>query len=366
MLFSCNKEVILREISIANEIISSHKALTIISSVLLIAKEDILIIKATDFRVSFETEIPISLEKPGDSTVFCSKFLGILRNFPDENVFIIKEGEKLTITNKGNISFKLNSLSVDNFPEIPNSEGATFFSLPQKNFVYMIRQTIFAVSGDETRYFMNGVYMKTKDNELVLVATDGRRLSQVHHLLEENQEDLSGIIIPPKVLGLISKLSSGEGNIELAVKDKLFFTRFDKQKLASTLVDGQFPNYSRVIPQNQELNFSVNRDEFSAALRRVSLLSDQKTKRIILSLSQNSIILKSDESEIGEAEEKIGCLYDGPGVDFALNHTYLSEPLRVIEEKEITVEFTESHKAITLISPTNSSFFHIVMPMQME
>jgi len=366
MQFDCNKNAILREITVANEIISLRNTLSSLSGVLLDAKEDTLTIKATDLRVNFETQIPISLVTPGTTAVFCSKFLGILRSLPDGDISFIKDEEKLRITSRENIKFQLYSISADSFPEIPDSGEAPYFSLSQKDFLYMIGQTIFAISEDETRYFMNGVYMESNGDRLVMVATDGRRLSHVYATPKNKLPDFSGIIIPPKILNLVAKLASGEGDVKLAVADKLLFVKFDKQKLTSTLVDGQFPNYSRVIPENQEFEFTVNRVEFKEAFRRVSLLSDQKTKKILLSLSRGGIVLKSDEREIGEAEETIKCQYEGSPITFALNHSYLSDPLKVIEQENITVKFTDSNKAITIVSIDESTFFHIVMPMQME
>ena len=230
----------------------------------------------------------------------------------------------------------------------------------------MVGQTIFAISDDETRYFMNGVYMEKGEDRLVLVATDGRRLSYISNSPEGEVPEFDGIIIPPKVLNLVRKLASGEGEIELAVADKTLFAGFDNQKVTSTLIDGQFPNYSRVIPDNQDYEVQVNRIELINALRRVSLLADHKSKRIFLSISGEKLTLKSDESEIGEAEESIECRYEGPDSNFALNHVYLSDPLKVIEEDEVSMKFTETNKAITMISVPESSYFHIVMPMQME
>jgi len=366
MQFICNKNAILREITVANDIVSSRNTLSSLSGVQLLAGEDTLTIKATDLRVSFETQIPISSEKSGSAAVFCGKFLGILRSLPDGDVSFIKEGERLRITSRENIKFQLYCISSDSFPEIPDSKEAQYLSLPQKDFLFMIGQTIFAISEDETRYFMNGVYMESNGDRLVMVATDGRRLSHVYTTPESKIPEFSGIIIPPKILNLVSKLASGEGDVKLAVADKLLFVKFDKQKLTSTLVDGQFPNYSRVIPEDQQFKFTVNRVEFNDALRRVSLLSDPKTKRILLSLSRESIVLKSDEREVGEAEERIKCHYEGSETDFALNHSYLTDPLKVIEQEYITVKFTESNKAITIVSLDESTFFHIVMPMQME
>ena len=367
MRFSCDKNVILKEISVAQEIIASRNALSILSNVLLEADGDALTIKATDLKVSFETRIPVVVETPGNTTVFCDKLLGILRTLPDGDVrFIQDDGERLSITNGKSINFQLHSISADKFPEIPETEASAFFSLPQKDFISMVGQTIFAISDDETRYFMNGVYMEKEDDRLVMVATDGRRLSYISNTPEGDVPEFNGIIIPPKVLNLVRKLASGEGELKLAVSDKILFVRFDNQKVTSTLIDGQFPNYSRVIPENQDYEVQLNRSELISALKRVSLLAEQKSKRIYLTITAGKINLRSEESEIGVAEESIDCRYDGPESSFALNHVYLSDPLKVMGDEEVSMKFTETNKAITLVSVPESSYFHIVMPMQME
>ncbi len=367
MRFSCDKNVILKEISVAQEIIASRNALSILSNVLLEADGDSLTIKATDLKVSFETRIPVVIEAPGNTTVFCDKLLGILRTLPDGDVnFIQDDGDRLQITNGRNINFQLHSISADKFPEIPETADDTFFSIPQKDFINMIAQTIFAISDDETRYFMNGVFMEKGEDRLVMVATDGRRLSYISNTPDGQVPDFDGIIIPPKVLNLVRKLASGEGEIKLAVADKILYARFDNQKVTSTLIDGQFPNYSRVIPDNQDYEVQVNRIELIDALKRVSLLAEQKSKRIYLSISTGKLNLRSEESEIGVAEESIDCRYEGPESNFALNHVYLSDPLKVMGDAEVSMKFTETNKAITMVSVPEATYFHIVMPMQME
>ncbi|MCK5734886.1 MAG: DNA polymerase III subunit beta [Spirochaetaceae bacterium] len=367
MRFSCDKNIILKEISVAQEIIASRNALSILSNVLLEVEGDALTIKATDLKVSFETRVPVIVEVPGNTTVFCDKLLGILKTFPDGDVhFIQDDGDRLVITNGNNINIQLHSISADKFPEIPETDDAAFFSLPQKDFINMVGQTIFSISDDETRYFMNGVFMEKGEERLIMVATDGRRLSYISNTPDGDVPEFDGIIIPPKVLNLIRKLASGEGELKLAVVDKILYAGFDNQKVTSTLIDGQFPNYSRVIPENQDYEFQVNREELINALRRVSLLADYKSKRVFLSVSGEELTLRSDESEIGEAKESISCRYEGPDAEFALNHAYLSDPLKVISEDEISMKFTETNKAITMVSVPEASYFHIVMPMQME
>ncbi len=367
MRFVCDKNVILREISVAQDIISSRNALSILSNVLLEAHGDSLTVKATDLKVSFETRIPVTVETPGETTLFCDKLLGILRSFPEGEVIFNQNDENIiSITNGRNINFQLHSIPADKFPETPDEGEKTFFPLPQKDFINMVSHTIFSISDDETRYIMNGVYMEKNDNMLVMVATDGRRLSHIYTVPENSPPDFEGVIIPPKVLNLVRKLASGEGNLEMTVSEKMLFVKFDNQKITSALIDGQFPNYSRVIPENQKYEIKVNRVEFMDALKRVSILTSQKSKRVYLSARGTNLTLKSEKSEMGVAEENISCVFDGPDSEFSLNYVYLSDPLKVIEEDEIVLKFTDSTKAVTMVSFPESQFFHIVMPMQKD
>ncbi len=367
MKFVCEKAVILKEISVAQEIISSRNALSILSNVLISAENNTLLIKATDLKVGFETRIPVSVEEPGNTTVFCDKFLGILRSLPDGEIEFNSGDNRLVIRPTGKkIDFQLKSIAADKFPEIKDIPEDRYFPFPQKDLAEMISQTIFAVSDDETRYFMNGVFMEQQDGSLTMVATDGRRLSFIGRQVDANVEAFDGVIVPPKILQLIRKLLSGEGNLSLAVSDKNIYVKFDNQKISSTLIEGQFPNYRRVIPESQEYELIVDRGELMEALKRVSLLVEQKSRRVRLELAKGVITLKSEESEIGVAQEEISCDYDGPEASIALNYLYLIEPLRVIEDEKVSIRFTEPTKAISLLPVPEKDFFHIVMPMQVD
>ncbi|WP_028973375.1 DNA polymerase III subunit beta [Spirochaeta cellobiosiphila] len=368
MRFICEKSVILKEISIAQEIISSRNALSILSNVLIEADNNTLIIKATDLKVGFETRIPVEVETPGTTTIFCDKFLGILRSLPEgEVIFDHTENGRLIITPlEKKIDFQLKSIPSDKFPEIQEIPDDNYFEIPQEFLNQMVQQTIFAISDDETRYFMNGVYMEKQENKLVMVATDGRRLSYIEKEIETPLPDFAGIIIPPKILTLIKKLSSGEGSIEIAINDKTIYTRFDNLKISSTLIEGQFPNYSRVIPEYQEHNVLVQKSVLNDALKRVSLLAEQKSRRIYLTVGQGIMTLSSEESEIGHAKEEIPCEYEGQEYTIALNYVYLQDPLKVVNSEGLIFQFTEPSRAVTIRSNPESEYFHIVMPMQMD
>jgi len=366
MKFISERNVLLKEVSIAQEIISVKNAMSILSNVLLEVHDGFLTIKATDLKVAFETRIPVSSSVNGVTTVFCEKFLGILRSLPDREIeFEVRDG-KLTIKPVGtSIDFQLKSISSDKFPEIRDGENLAWFSLPQADVLEMIGQTIFSVSDDETRYYMNGVYLERKEETLVMVATDGRRLSYIEKKAE-NIPQFAGIIIPPKALNLIKKLASGQGTMNLAISDKQLYVQFDNQKIHSNLIEGQFPNYSRVIPESQAFSIGLKKDEFIEALKRVSLLAEQKAKRIYLTVSEGNLMVNTEESEMGMAKEEIPCEFQGPMTTMALNYVFLTDPLRVLAGDRITLEFTDPKKAMTLRTDPRKDYFHIVMPMQMD
>lgn len=367
MKFVCEKNVLLKEVNIAQEIISVKNAMSILSNILLEVRDGFLTLKATDLKVSFETKIPVQESSEGVTTVFCDKFLGILRSLPDKEIEFELKDSRLFIRPVGtSIDFHLKSISSDKFPEIKENPDIPYFEIAQSDILDIISQTIFSISDDETRYFMNGVYLERKSNKVIAVATDGRRLSYVDKEVPDGVPTFPGIIIPPKALNLIKKLASGQGNMGISISDKVIFMRFDNQKISSNLIEGQFPNYSRVIPESQSNAIIIRREDIMEALKRVSLLAEQKSKRIYITVADGNLLVNSEENEIGMAKEEIGCEYTGDQSTMALNFAFLLDPLKVMNTERISIQFTDPKKAITLTSEPKKDYFHIIMPMQMD
>ncbi len=367
MKFSCNRDDILKEISIALEIIASRNALSILSNVFLEASDNHLIIRATDLKIYFETTIPVEVHDSGKTTTICERLASILRTLPDGDIEFLELGDDhfVIVPKFKKIDFRLKTIPAEKYPEIPAVNEQEFFQISQNDFIEMITQTIFAVSDDQTRYFMNGVAFEKDGNSIVMVSTDGKRLAYIKKEFNETIPDFDQIIIPQKILGLVKKQTSGEGNISIAITEKNIFMKFDNQQISSSLIDGPFPKYRRVIPESQEHEIRVSRTELSEALRRVSLMVE-KSKRIYMEISNNVLVLKSDVSDIGTAQEEIICTYDGPEMIIALNFVYLIDPLKVIQSDEVSIQFTEATKAISINAIPEKEFFHIIMPMNMN
>jgi len=366
MKFSCDRSVLLKEIGIANEIIASKNVISILSNIYFEANDGKLTIKATDMKVNFETSVPVEVIESGNVTVYGDKFFGILGSIPDGEIEFEQSESKINIkTLVKKARFQLKSIVFEKFPEFTVS-GSDFFEIPIKDLKDMIQKTIFAISDDETRYFMNGVFFEKAEGKFIMVATDGRRLAYISKPAPEGVADFQGIIIPPKILNIVLKRAGEEGMAGISVSDKTIFIQFGSYKLSSVLIEGQFPNYRRVIPEKQTNQFIVNRLEVLDALRRVSILVEQKSHRVYMGLSSGTASIYCEENDIGNAREDIPCQYEGEDLSIALNYRYLEEPLKAISGDEVKILFTEPNKTITIMPVPEKDFFNIVMPMQQE
>ena len=366
MKFTCERSVLLKEISMANEIIASKNAISILSNIYLEANEGSLTIKATDMKVNFETKVPVEVVESGGVTVYGDKFYGILNYFPDGEIQFEQADLKINIKTAAKKSqYQLKSIASDKFPEF-SASGKDFFEIPIKDLKEMIQETIFAVSDDETRYFMNCVFFEKVEGKFNMVATDGRRLAFISKEAGANVADFAGIIIPPKILNIVLRRAGDEGMASISVSDKIIFIQFGSYKLSSVLIEGQFPSYRRVIPENQTKSFTVNRLEMLNALKGVSLMVEQKSHRVYLGLSEGIVSVYCEENDVGKGREEIPCVYKGEDVSIALNYRYLEEPFKVITTDEISIQFTDPNKTITIMPIPEKDFFHIVMPMQQD
>lgn len=365
MKFKANKEILLKEIAIAQEI-SNKNSFSILSNLYLNLIGNNLEIKATDGNIKFKTFIPVEGEENGEAKVFCDRFLMIIKNFPKSTILIEKiENEIILRDDENKMRYNLNSTASEDFPEFETMQNQNFFSLSQAEFIEMINQTQFSVSNDETRYFMNGVCLEKIENKLNMIATDGRRLSFISKTIE-NIPDFKQIIIPPKTLNIIKKICMGEGNIDLGINENTLFIKVNNSSFSSTLITSQFPNYKKVIPENQQFNLILKRTDLLDAVRRVDLLIEKNSKKVLLDINHNTILLKTDKTELGEAKESIDCTYEGEPIVIAFNSQFISDPLKVIESEFVEIQFTSANKAVTIQAVPQKEYFHIIMPMQTE
>ncbi len=372
MKFTFDRDAMIKEISIAQEIITNKSPVSILSNILIIAEHNSLTIKATDSTVKFTTVIPVDIQEEGRTTIFCDKFMSILSSLPSGEIEFIQEDIGVTIKPIAKkVKFQLKSQASDKFPEVGTSDNVPFFELPSKDFKEMIRETIFAVSDDRNRYFMTGVYFIKNGDTLTMVATDGRRLS-CDNKTGFSIPDFQPAIIPTKILSCVLKNAPEEGNIQIAVVDKSVFVKFANVEFSSVLIDGQFPNYKKVIPENLEQSIMVNKADLEAALKRTTIMAEKNVNRIIFRITDGELKLITPETESGTAEETIPCRYAGEPINLALNYVYVSEPLKVIDSENIVFEFSANKedgedanitKALIIRGEPAKDYIHVVMPL---
>jgi DNA polymerase-3 subunit beta len=368
MKFICDRNTLLKEIGIAQDIVptGSNATITIVSNIYLEARDGFLTIKATDRTVYYETKVPVNVVEEGTTTVFGGKLFVFLSSFPDgeiefthtDQTFVIKPTAK-------KLKFSLRTMSDEQYPEFQSFETLDFFTMPIRDFKDMIEQTSFAVSTDPTRFHMNGAYLEKVNDKIIMVATDGRRLALVEKDAS-GMPDFPGAIIPVKILTMITKYSGNEGQISISITDRFFFAEFGSYKFCSTLFEGQFPNYRKVIPETQNLSFTVKRIDILQAMKRVHPLVERQSERLYFKIAKGSLSVYVKDSDIGSGEEEIEVEYEGEEMQFALRYSNLEEPLRVLTTDTLKVQFTNVNSAFTVKPEPEDNYCHVMMPMQIE
>lgn len=366
MKFTCQRDTILKEIEYANNFTSQRNSLTISSNILLENFNNILTIKSTDNKLGFTTSFPVATEIPGATTVTCDKFLAIVKNLPSSDIVFEDDNEKMAVYPVGDgkkIKFNIKTLPAERFPELLTIEESAYFSLSQRDFFDMISKTTFAVGTDEAKYFLTGVYLEKKDDLLVMVATDGKRLSCIKKKFEQQIPDFQSCIIPVKFLNIISSIGAGEGIFSLAITPSSIFASVNGHFIYSSLIIGGYPAYERVIPNDFTYRCKVNVAEMIEAVNRVSLFVDNSSKKIFFDINQDGILVSGESAELGDAKEIVQCEYNGPEAKISFNINFFRTPLTKIDTENFLLCYNTVTSAMAILSDPEKDFIFIIMPM---
>lgn len=291
----------------------------------------------------------------------------LIRELSHQDLEIEVESNHLTNIYSGSSFFKIVGSSELDFPKLPSFDHKKGLLLDQKSFKDLIRKTSYAISKDETRYVLNGLLISFQKDKVVVVATDGRRLAYAQGETSQEAPE-KDVILPAKAVQEIAKLLKEEGQVECILFENQAAFVFktpsgqDECVVISRLIEGNFPNYKQVIPSQVKERVVLNREEFFSAVRRVSVVTHEKSSLIKVALKKNLLTLTAQTPEVGEAKEEIPLAYEGEEVAIAFNPSYLIDVLRNLEEEEVTFEFNDS------LSPgmirSGNSFLYVIMPMR--
>ncbi len=362
MKFRITKEHFLNGLNQVQHVVSSKSTLPILSNVLIEARDGELKLTTTDLDVGVSGTVAAEVETEGATTLPARRLAGIIRELPSNDISVEVDGKNNAVIRSGPSYFKIIGLDAGEFPQLPDLSDSREFTMTQKMLKEGLRRTSYAISNDETRYVLNGIFASFKDAKVTLVATDGRRLAMVSEDLEFPQSQEIDVIIPSKAVAELQRLLGDEGEVRLYVSESQIAFEVDDAVLVSKLVEGNYPNYRQVIPGKAASRIIIDRETLLSTVNRVSLLSSDKQHSVRFHFSQDTINISSSAQDVGEAQESIPVKYEGEEFQLAFNPDYLMAPLRNLDNDEVYLDLTNAVTAGVL--RVEGSFLYVIMPMR--
>lgn len=367
MKLTIEKTAFQKALSHAHSVVERRTALPILSHLLLQAEGMTLKITSTDLEMSIVETVSATIQEPGKTTVPAHLLHEIVRKFKDGSqveLYHNKDKHQLEIAS-GRSDFRLPCLPAEDFPVINKTDLPFRFTLPSKAMRTLIERTRIAMSTEETRYFLNGIYLHATETELRAVATDGHRLARVSMPLPQAAKNMPGVIISRKTVNELSKLlADTQDDVEIALSENQVSMTVHNAVLTSRLIDGKYPDYEEAIPSHNDqlMHFKVR--EFSQAVDRVATISNDRFSEIKMRLEGNKVQFTAANEDSGRAEEEIEVDYNGRPIDIGFNSRYLMDVAQQIEGDEAQIALSDGNSPI-IIRPTNdeSSLF-VLMPLR--
>ena len=363
------KDQLIHGLQAVQNIVSSRTTLPILSNVLLRAGDDKLELTATDLDVTITCSVEAKVKKKGAATVPVKRLFGIVRELSNPEIELEVDDKNACSITAGASFYKIHGLSADEFPPVQVLKDDKKITLPQEKFRGMLRKTSFAISTDESRYVLNGIFISLKEHKITLVATDGRRLALVDEEVDIPENSQGEFIIPTKTVNELNRLLGDKGDIEICfTENQAAFTLKDDKGFSvliiSKLVEGNYPNYRQVIPGETKERIALPREELLAATRRAQIMTSDKANSIKVAVSRNNLAITANSPEVGEARESLAINYKGKDMAIAFNPAYLIEPLAALTEDEVFLELIDELSPGVL--KINGPFLYVVMPMRLS
>jgi DNA polymerase-3 subunit beta len=337
----------------------------VLANVLLGVRQGQLSITATDLEVELVAATDVAVQEAGDITVPGRKFLDILRALPEKvSVALGLEGEKVVIK-AGRSRFSLATLPAAEFPVIDDINSQQTVEIPRKELLRLLEKTHFSMAQQDVRYYLNGMLLEIDAMSLRAVATDGHRLALCETALAAKAKSAQQVIVPRKGVLELQRVLTEEGTAELAIGSNHVRAQIGDIRFTSKLIDGRFPEYSRVIPAAAAHAIRADRDVLRQALQRTAILSNEKYRGIRITAKKNMLTVQAHNPEQEEAEEEIEVSYDGSDLEVGFNVNYLLDALAAIDGQEVELGLTDSNSSCLIRSPGNATARYVVMPMRL-
>lgn len=362
MKFTVSKEALLDGLQKVQNIVSTRTTLPILSNVLLEARDGRVALTTTDLDVGMTSSIEANVTKDGATTLPAKKLVNIIRELPASEVEVSVDGKNITSISCGPSFFKIIGLSHEDFPPLSGFDESHEYRMPQNMLRDGLKKTAFAISTDETRYVLNGIFASFREGKMTLVATDGRRLAMVENDLEFPASQETDIIIPTKAVHELQRVLSDKGEVKVQLTASQISFQIGENLLISKLIEGNYPNYRQVIPGEAQERIELPRDAMLDTVRRVSLLSSDKSQSVKLAFTENMVEVSANSPDVGEAKETLEIQYSAKPMQIAFNPEFMKDPLHHLVEDTIYLDLIDemSPGVIRL----ENAFLYVIMPMR--
>jgi len=376
MRVTVERSHLLRSLAHVHRVVERRNTIPILSNVLIRADRNRLTLKATDLDLEVTETVAAEVGQAGATTVPAHILHDIVRKLPDGAEVSLDTGDGSQLALKsGRSRFTLQVLPEADFPDLTTGEFPTRFQLPASTMKKLIDRTQFAISTEETRYYLNGIYLHAvtvgKKAMLRAVATDGHRLAQAQVEAPDGAEKMTGVIVPRKAVGEIQKLvEGGDGAIDVEISDTKIRVTIPGSSgggevvLTSKLIDGTFPDYVRVIPQGNDKIMKVERSAFSEAVDRVSTISSERGRAVKLGLSDGKMTLSVNNPDSGSATEELGVDYGGDDIEIGFNSRYLLDVAGQLETASAEFRFADPGSPTLILDQGATDALYVLMPMR--
>lgn len=370
MRVTLERSNLLKSLNHVQRVVERRNTIPILSNVLLKADDGVLTLKATDLDIEVTETTPASIEQSGATTVSAHMLYDIVRKLPDgsEVMMAVSDDNGLSLIS-GRSQFRLQMLPESDFPDLTAGEFSHTFRMACEDFKTLIDRTQFAISTEETRYYLNGIYFHTVEDggelKLRAVATDGHRLAQAQTTAPDGSAGMPGIIVPRKAVAEIQKLlEEPDASVTVELSDtKIRFT-VNQVVMTSKLIDGTFPDYNRVIPSGNDKELVLDRATFASAVDRVSTISSDRGRAVKLSLTDSQLVLSVNNPDSGSAEEEIAVGYGSDPLDIGFNSRYLLDITNQLSADETTFMLADPGSPTLIQEKGEAGALYVLMPMR--
>ncbi|OFW38180.1 MAG: DNA polymerase III subunit beta [Acidobacteria bacterium RIFCSPLOWO2_12_FULL_67_14] len=360
------KTELLRELQLFQGIVERKNTIPILANVLIEANGDEVRMLATDLEVALRSRCQAAVAKSGSLTLPAKKLYEIVKALPETDVRIAEDKNGVKVA-ADRFDSRMQTLPREDFPTLPDASGKGRASLPSAALREMVAKTQFAITGEDTRYFLNGAKFVLKPGSLTLVATDGHRLALVEVTHEVGITEEVGVILPKKTLLELGKLlAEGDGDVMFEAGENHLFFEVGARVLISRMIDGQFPAYERVIPKNNDKHIDFERERLTNAVKRVALLSNERSRAVKFEIAKGKVEVTSSSSEFGEAREELPVEYGGAPLAISFNAQYVLDFLNVVETDVVQLSLKDevSQAVMKPVGAQGYDYTYVIMPMR--